>query len=175
MRHHRTAGRRAGRRRLCRLRGPGRPVIDDRPDPQPRRLRGRCGIARDLAAAGLGDAEGRTPHAGRRRASTARWRRSWISRPKRNARAAVRARLVRGVKNGPQPGLAAGAAEERSACGRSTRWWTSPISDVRSRPAAARVRRRQGQGGSPSARRASRREPCRRSTARPMRSMKAWW
>ena len=100
-RHHRTARRCAGRRALRDMGRARRSGDRVQAHAQPARLPRRAGIARDLAAAGLGQAP-------RKRSS--RWGAGACPRRSRSISARRRrlpglraARLVRGVKNGPSP------------------------------------------------------------------------
>ena len=125
------------------------------------------GIARDLAAAGIGKlndraieaGEGRVPVPGR---GDARFRRTTALCP------GFALRLVRGVKNGPSPEwlqkrLIAIGLRPINALVDITNYH-----HLRPRPAAACVRRRQGAGQSHRAPRAATARSCSRSTARPI-------
>ena len=93
-------------------------VTPNRPD-----WLGVAGIARDLAAAGLGTLKDLLGRAGRRRASPAR---STSALDGSDACPAFAGRLIRGREERPLAGLAAGAADAPSAFARSTPWSTSP-------------------------------------------------
>ena len=124
-RHHRTAARtRRSATRYASLLGLDDPVIDIKVTPNRADCLGVRGIARDLAAAGLGRLKplDTTPVEGRFRSPIAihiedRDRLPAVPRPA-HPRRPQRA----------EPALAAGTGSRRSGCGRSRRWSTSPIS-----------------------------------------------
>ena len=111
-------------RRSPRSLGLDDPVIDFEVTPNRADCLGVRGIARDLAAAGLGHAEAARVepvpgelHVPDRLAISGRRRRL----------PAFAGRMIRGVKNGPSP-PGCRSADARSASGRSRPWSTSPIS-----------------------------------------------
>ena len=79
-------------------------------------------------------------------------------------------RLVRGVKNGPSPDWLQKRLDRDRAAPDQRAGRHHQLHHLRPRPAAARVRRRQGARQSRGAPRARRRDACWRSTARPTRS-----
>ncbi len=145
------------------------PVIEIKLTPNRPDCTGVHGIARDLAAADIGTfkdtadqaGDGHIPLPGH---GDARFRRDAVALP------GFALRLVRGVKNGPSPGLAAAAAHRDRAAPDQRAGRHHQLHHLRPRPAAARVRRRQGARQSHGAPRARRRDSCSRSTARPTRS-----
>ena len=124
-RHHRAARRRAGRHALPALGRPRRPGDRHQRHPQPRRraLAVR-GVARDLAAAGLGTLKPLGPRKSAAPRSPARCAgRSTTPRPAPGCSAAPSAASATA-----QPPMARTTGCSRSGCGRSTPWSTSPIS-----------------------------------------------
>ena len=102
------------------------PVIDIKVTPNRGDCLGVRGIARDLAAAGLGTLKPLAvkPVPGRFPCPVA----VHLAGPDEKACPLFLGRLVRGVKNGPSPRLAARRGSRRSACARSRRSSISPIS-----------------------------------------------
>ena len=97
-------------------------ITPNRPD-----CLGVRGIARDLAAAGLGKLKKDDGQAGQRRLRQSDPDRARVRQGERRCLPGVRrARWCAGVKNGPSPRLAAAPAEGDRACARSTRWSISP-------------------------------------------------
>ena len=128
-------------RRLCR---PRRPGDRRRRDAEPRRCLGVAGIARDLAAAGVGTL---VEPAGRRRC------RATVPCPVKvtldfgdtpSLCPAFGLRLVRGVKNGPSPDWLQSAAPRHRPPADQRAGRHHQLHHLRPRPAAARLRRRQG-------------------------------
>ena len=103
------------------------PVIDIAITPNRGDCLGVRGIARDLAAAGLGTLKPLDAGAGDRARSRARIdMRLDFPADDRDACPHVRRPLHPRREERPEPGLAAGAADAPSGCGRSRRWSTSP-------------------------------------------------
>ena len=100
------------------------PVIDLKVTPNRADCLGVRGIARDLAAAGLGRLKplDTTPVEGRFRSPIA----IHIEDP--TACPLFLGRHIRGLQQRAEPALAAETGSRRSGCGRSRRWSTSPIS-----------------------------------------------
>ena len=127
-RHHRPAGRRAGRHSLTRnTPASTMPVIDINLTPNRPDCTGVNGIARDLAAADIGTFKERTPKPVKGEfpcpvSVTLDFGQTPSAVP--GVRAAPRARR----QERPVAGLAAEAAQGDRACARSTRWSTSPTS-----------------------------------------------
>jgi phenylalanyl-tRNA synthetase beta chain len=115
------------------------------------------GIARDLAAAGLGKLKTprrRRPAEGHRRTCPVK---VTIEEP---IFAPASPAAGRGVKNGPRRN-GCSSASSPSACARSTRWSISPTTSPSTGPPAARLRRRQGRRQPRGAPREGRREGAR--------------
>ena len=123
------------------------PVIDINLTPNRPDATGVAGIARDLAAAGLGALKTRAAEAASRARSTARSTSTLDFAPAdAHLCPAFALRLVRGVNNGASPELdAEAAARDRPAADQRARR-RHQLSHLRSRPAAACLRRRQGEG-----------------------------
>ena len=146
---------------LCRMGRPRRSGDRDQPDAQPARLHRRA----------------------RHRARSRRRRHGHVQGRRRSSRStgefpcpvAVRLdfgatpslcrgfalRLVRGVKNGPSPGMAAAAAHRDRPAADQRAGRHHQLHHLRPRPAAARVRRRQGEGRPHGAPRPRRRDAAR--------------
>ena len=145
------------------------PVIDINLTPNRPDCTGVNGIARDLAAADVGAFKERTPKPVQGRVplpgfGEARLRRDAFALP--GVRAAPRARR----QERAVAGVAAEAADGDRAAPDQRAGRHHQLHHLRPRPAAARVRRRQGEGQSRGAPRARTASSCWRSTARPTRS-----
>ena len=112
---------------FARLLGLDDPVIDINVTPDRADCLGVHGIARDLAAAGIGQAARArsSPPVTGSFDSPIKWQRD-LPADQQHACPYVVGRYFRGVKNGAEPEMAAGPADWPSACGRSRRWSTSP-------------------------------------------------
>ena len=170
--HHRAAGRCAGRRELCRVDGPRRSGDRDQPDAQSRRLHRRARHRARSRRRRHGQVQGRRHQADQGRVplpgeGDARFRRDAIAVPALRAAAGAR-RQERAVA-----GVAAAPAHRDRAAADQCAGRHHQLHHLRPRPAAARVRRRQGARQSRRAPRPRRRDACWRSTARPTRSTTA--
>ena len=145
------------------------PVIEIKLTPNRPDCTGVNGIARDLAAADVGTFKENTPKPVKGEfPCPVRVTLDFGSTP--SLCPAFALRLVRGVKNGPSPDMAAEAAHRDRAAPDQRAGRHHQLHHLRPRPAAARVRRREGARAisSCAARRTARQ--CSRSTARPTRS-----
>ncbi len=150
------------------------PVIDVALTPNRPDATGVSGIARDLAAAGLGTLQDARAETGRRRfrlpdPGASRFRARGRA-PLPGLRAAPRSRRPQRSVAGMDAEASAGdRAQADQRAGRHHQ-----LRDLRPRPPPARVRPRQGRRRSDGAARAAGERACWRSTARPMRSTRAW-
>ena len=124
------------------------PVFEVKLTPNRPDCTGVRGIARDLAAAGLGTLKPENAHLGRRRRARLPDRRSSSSSPRRRANACpvFAARCVKGVKNGPSPAWLQNRLQGRRPAPDQRARRRHELHQPGPRPAAARLRRRQAQG-----------------------------
>ena len=143
-RHHRAArGRAESARRAAEVLGLDGPVIDVTITPDRADCLGVRGIARDLAAAGLGRLKPRDVDAGPGRFDSPVRRSARFRAGRRAGLPAVRRPADPRREQRPEPGLAAAPAEGDRPAADLGAGRHHQLRDLRPRPAAARVRRRQ--------------------------------